>query len=840
VTIEQFIQDEVLQPRLSKNDVVVVYDPAQRYRELCLGMTSERCKVVDATESSLDSRAEALVDLQALGRADISQLLVYVPAKKPLDDEHCQGDPFSVYMACGGVFPEGDGDSYLSLCLRAKPDYATQIRSAFEKDDNPSFAVINAIGGGLNWPNLRALLGVESSRDILFTLLVPSEQQQEALKGSDAWVAEAKALFQASIGLKLRTRGKSWNSVADELWTYLLFSEFAFDLPEELPQALGDMPRAPYEAKQLVEDLCERLRSDRRTQSTYIDRAEVIEAELQLRTHCGEMVDLGVLDTFPFEERTFMHQAIQALLTDDTDQVRKILSRHRGSVWTGKGESQAQWDLLKAASSLIDKCEDLDRVLADHTKSIGALVEFYVSHFREADRLHREFEQAVSDFDWQDTQGTMEPVKKRVRAQYGCLIEKVQGPFTKHFESTGWPLQGYLSNSDVFDRLVAPKLKQSGYRIAYLMVDALRYELGVALEHQLADHGKIDLQPAMVQLPSITLVGMTSLLPSASSSLTLTRKENTLIPMMGDQAITSVSQRMDWIRKRYGQRFQEGRLEEFVRGRFDVGSDIELLVLRSVEIDSHFENHPDTAPTEISNALKRIRVAVHKLKDRGFNEVVIATDHGFFMNTHAGPGDTTQKLPGNWINVHERCLMGEGPSDPGHYQIAAEKAGIRGDFPQLAGPRTMASYKSGLLYYHGGVSLQECVVPVISLQLGGTDQPKVQTASVVLTYKNGAKRITTRLPVIDLSIETEDMFSVEDEFEILLEAQTKKGDVVGEAKAGGVVNPATGTITLRPGEKAQVTLRMQMEFEGKFKVKALNPTTMAVYCQVELETDYTV
>jgi len=138
------------------------------------------------------------------------------------------------------------------------------------------------------------------------------------------------------------------------------------------------------------------------------------------------------------------------------------------------------------------------------------------------------------------------------------------------------------------------------------------------------------------------------------------------------------------------------------------------------------------------------------------------------------------------------------------------------------------------------VSLQECVVPVISLQLSRVDQPKVQKANVVVSYKNGAKRITTRLPVIDLSIETEDMFSVEDEFEILFEAQTKNGDVVGEAKAGGVVNPATGTITLRPGDKAKVTLRMQLEFEGKFKVKALNPTTMAVYCQLELETDYTV
>jgi hypothetical protein len=33
---------------------------------------------------------------------------------------------------------------------------------------------------------------------------------------------------------------------------------------------------------------------------------------------------------------------------------------------------------------------------------------------------------------------------------------------------------------------------------------------------------------------------------------------------------------------------------------------------------------------------------------------------------------------------------------------------------------------------------------------------------------------------------------------------------------------------------------MQMEFEGKFKVKALNPTTLAVYAQLELETDYAV
>lgn len=147
---------------------------------------------------------------------------------------------FALYIVCGSVFPDGDGDEYQNLCLAAKPDHTTQIRRIFSENPDPPFAVIDAVGGGTGWPNLQALLKVESARDILFALLAPSEFQEKALKGQDAWVSEARELFQTALGLHLLTRSKTWASVADELWRFLLFSEFVFDLPEALPDSLAN------------------------------------------------------------------------------------------------------------------------------------------------------------------------------------------------------------------------------------------------------------------------------------------------------------------------------------------------------------------------------------------------------------------------------------------------------------------------------------------------------------------------------------------------------------------------------------------------------------------------
>ena len=75
----------------------------------------------------------------------------------------------------------------------------------------------------------------------------------------------------------LRIRKGQREAIADELWRFVLFSEFVFDLPGPLPMALADVPMADSSARLQVETLCDRIRNDRRCQAVYIERAEAVE-----------------------------------------------------------------------------------------------------------------------------------------------------------------------------------------------------------------------------------------------------------------------------------------------------------------------------------------------------------------------------------------------------------------------------------------------------------------------------------------------------------------------------------------------------------------------------------
>ncbi len=133
--IREFVQDH-LRTKMESTGCLVIYDGDGRYRECALALVGESCSVIDASESIIAGREQALAEWLKLARPGKSkqqkQLVIYVPALKPESDEDKCRHPFQIFALGGAPFPEGDGDSYQALCRRAKPDFAVQIEALFQ------------------------------------------------------------------------------------------------------------------------------------------------------------------------------------------------------------------------------------------------------------------------------------------------------------------------------------------------------------------------------------------------------------------------------------------------------------------------------------------------------------------------------------------------------------------------------------------------------------------------------------------------------------------------------------------------------------------------------------
>jgi hypothetical protein len=770
-----------------------------------------------------------------MGKGELHQLLVYVPTAQTVEDEAKLQDPFALAAVCGTVFPDTrqDGDQFQQICLRAKPEFSSEIRGVFAQEPQPSFAVIDNIGGGHSYPQLQELLGVESARALLQALLNPTSTQQAKLDASKAWVGEARDLVKDTLGVPLKTRGETWRTIAKELWQLLLFSEFVFDLPSDLPAGLRDVRHASAEKRALVKDVCDRLRDSISSRPVYIERAEELERELNLPAHCKDLDDLGARDTFPFQERTFMQQTIAALEADDFATVHAILDRRAQSVWSERNDHRRQWELVGLAADLVESCGTFEEELAAQSSTQADLIAFYTRALRNADRLQRELEQqAVALLD-----DTLRPALRHARNVYRAFTNRVQTAFIRHLEQSGWPPTAYTSTTRLFDTLVKPRLVTNGKRVAVILIDALRYELGVELEKRLSGKGQIELGIACAPLPTITPLGMAALLPAADSNLRVVRQQGKAAVQYEKQILWNVDQRMGVLSRLYGERMQDAKLRDIAKGTVAVAPTIDLLVIRSSAADAAFENNPDAGFDQIRTTFRYLIRAVERLAEMGFRDVVILTDHGFALHPNLQAGDVGQKPSGNWVNVHERLLLGDGTADNNNWVLPAEKLGIRGDFVQAAGPRALVAYRAGETYLHGGASLQEAVVPYLLLRLEGAESEPHELPEITLSYKR--KRITTRRPAIEVAVApARQLFALDVEIELLIEAHDEEGNVVGQIQAGDGFDEMTGVVRLRPDTVAKVTLAMNRTFEGKFVVKALDPALLITYATLPLETDY--
>lgn len=828
---------------------LVVYDATGRYREVVLGMATKRCTVVDAGESIILAREKAMETWLELAKAgkEPRQLVVYVPAEKPQSDEQKHQDPFQVFALGGAVFPDGDGDAYIALCRKAKPDFVQKIEELF-KSGPPDFATIDNVGAGHNWPKLRSLLGVESTVEILTAFLSPNDAQKTALATDGTWVAEFRDFLQAALGFQPKTKSQKWAGLHDELWRFALFSEFVFDLPGELPVALREVPRANKTARELFMALCQGLRASDLHKEHYMTMADKVASEMGLEAAMAGVEDLGQLDTFAFEERSFLRVFVKATLAGELAKSKVIADSRKSSVWIENTERQVLWTIAERARQLLVAADDLESEFARRSKTLAEIFNFYSERGFQLDTHQRGFEQSVADA--YGELGVLEELVEAARRKYKLVAETMQAAFIAAVEREGWPASGVPRATEVFDKCLAPALKERGARVALFMVDALRYELAVWLERQLSKDGACALTPICAQLPTITPVGMAALLPEASNSLRLAREGDELVPTLKGKKVVTPADRLDYVRSIYGERCAMVQLQELLamspagKKKPALPDSVHLLLVRTTEIDQLAETNPGKARELIPRVLQEILAGLNKLKQFGFNEVVICTDHGFVLLPEQEPGDILAKPTGDWLKVKDRCLLGSGSASSGSVVFGKEEVGIEGDFDSYAVPRSFGTFSRRIPYFHEGLSLQECVLPLIHVHLPKPTEKETGGLEVQIAYKGGRTNlVTTRLPLIDISVFRTGLFEAE-EIELRIEAWGKDSQggaerIIGEPASSEHVHPATGVVRVLPGQAVKVPLKLEEGFSGTFDVRVLDPETRVAYGEpLKLKTSY--
>jgi len=836
MTIAEYISNQVFKPRLEQSGVLVVYDPDARYRELCADL--DGVCFIDAGKDGLAARDLSLAALQELGRATkrVEGLLIYVPVAKPLTDHDKQCDPFALYLTCGAVFPAGDADTYQNLCLAAKPEYTTEIQTLFAREAAPAFTVVDALGAGQSWPLLFDLCETDSRELVLTTLLAPKEEMQGRFAPNGPWFDEAMDMCRVLFSWTPQTQIKERGPLSDELWRFLLFSEFFFDLPVPLPEALVLVPHAAKEKQVFIYRVCKQLRTHCR--SAYLLAAERIEQELHLQDHCTGIDDFGERDTFPFEERTFLVQAIRALSTHSFEQAERIIVRHGATVWVERGENQVRWNSLNTALVLLRKIAMIKK--QPLPIDLSRLFEQYSSTFHDTDRLYREFEETIAGFF--DTDGVLDATIEQCRKAYSEYTDALGNVWFNALTSAGWPVDGQISAINTFTNNIKPLLLQHGNRVAYIFVDALRYELGAEWTRIFTQKWPTECTAVCAALPSITSVGMSALLPEAELKLKIVKDGEKMRPKHGGLFTDTPQDRMQVFKQYYGDRVMEYVLDKFLERKQPLSDSVQLLILRTQDVDDSFESNPGLAFGQINNVLKKIRLALHRLQEGGFRTAYIVADHGFFLRLHPSIGDVCTKPSGTWINLHDRMLLGEGSTNSQNVVLSAEKLGIRGDFSLAAFPQSMAAYSRGKQYVHGGCSPQEAIIPLIRVTLQEEKTQTIALPRIKIVYRQGSNKITSRTPVLQIDADYDLLVTDDTMIEVLVRAidPTTK-NVVGEITPGEHVDPAARTVRLNTQHiTVNVTLRMSDTYEGPVVIQALDPTTNEMYSSLSLTVEYLV
>ena len=827
-----------LDDMLKKRGIVVFYDPRREFepffdRELKETGTGydglprifvkDRLTFVARHEGSFFALRNAVEPIADLDRPD--PLIVYLPGVErdrqasvlmELEKSGTRYEPQLKRLALN-VLRKRFTDGQIDEMLRpASVGYNDIVSFLHQGEEGTSASVLRTIFDG-------------AQSEALITRWLADDDKDQAIVERDVAV-ELFKLIESRLGLPV-PENTSVTETREKVLRYVLVGEFRSDLECAPPQSVAMVPEPrSKEHVERLRDVAESLR--RRHAGRYVDFANTVEAHLGLGKAKIDAGHLGNIDTFRFEERVLLAYAGELICAREYEKALGIVAGRSASFWVDRDVGrQAQWEACRLMVELGREIEKIRPALSKTNGNPANWVQAYANEdgwFR-VDELQRRLETWVTKMDEEPETETGLAV---VRREHEELLKKMADGFAKVLSEAAWTVPGALHQTRIYPEVV----QTMGGRVAYFFVDAMRFEMGVELARQLNGTTDLTIRPAIAALPTITPVGMAALLPGASASFSLVERKGRLAASIEGTAMSGLSERLKFLKTKVPDVTDValGKVLSSSSSRLSKSiGEASLVVVRSQEIDALGENVDElTARAAMESVIGNVARAIRKLASASIENFVVTADHGHQFSIRKDDDMKTDNPGGDTVDTHRRCWIGHGGiTPPGTVRVSGAELGYDSNLDFIF-PTGLGVFKAGggLSFHHGGVSLQELVIPVVSVRIPRKDS-KMPTG-MVAQLRGVPDKLTNRTFGVRVLV-TGNLFTTESV--ALRLALVSGSEQVGQAgmAIGGDLDRSSGLLHMSPNSEANVGMMLTRDDCTSVRVVVLDPATDAVLDQSE-------
>lgn len=589
---------------------------------------------------------------------------------------------------------------------------------------------------------------------------------------------EKYGLAEPFWNLMVKTFGyrESYATLAD-LLIRLLATDFAQAAKGDCPQPLRHFLLPERSLALNASVFLSQWRSNINHYASYTSLSCKLSEELKIDSHISALAEDALWDVMTFEsvERRIVRCLRDHLMGGggyDLEHLKDVIRHRRDGHWAGplfttgeKGNDYlATYNAIETAGELLNLRERHLPGLSYPTAE--KMYAAYAGELFRYDQIYRQFQEAADQVELRGWD-ILKDLRSIVEDGYGWFIDEsamVWGGFIDQGKGKGllnhWSIKDIHNQYDFYHSHVSPLLKSSPQGKAYVIIsDAFRYEVAEELSREINGRYRFQatLDSQLGVLPSYTGLGMAALLPHSAIEYRL--QANTDV-MVDGQATASIDQRAKILSSVSGTAI---KAEELTAMSKDQGREFvkpwRVIYIYHNQIDTVGDSAASESKTfnAVRAAMKDISALISfVINSLNGSHVIVTADHGFlFQEKVPEPADKSglDTKPSGTLKAKKRYLLGTGLGDGkkvwhGDTRITAgTKNSMEFWIPKGA---NRFHFVGGSRYIHGGATLQEIVVPVMTVkELSGQAKEKSVIRKVEVSLLGALHKVVNNVQRFD-------------------------------------------------------------------------------------------